>query len=135
MSTNAITGNVIAEIESSSTKPVKFVSDLNKMDKDLQTGNLTAAEADYVTLIQDALNGLPYSAAASAPTTTVNNEPMDVVSSSNVVDISINDSAQNGIDWQSSNSASQQDLFTLDSKALNTMPTASKSSTNFSEIA
>ena len=70
MSTSGITSSLLSEIAGSPSAANQFVTDLNQLAKDIQSGDLSAAQQDYVTLSQDALDGATASTAdtsSSAP--------------------------------------------------------------------
>lgn len=66
MSTSAITSSLLSQIASSPSTADQFLTDLNQLAKDLQGGDLGAAQEDYVTLSEDALNGATSSTATTS---------------------------------------------------------------------
>ena len=57
MSTSAVTSSLLSQIASSPSTADRFLTDLNQMAKDLEGGDLGAAQDNFVTLSEDALNG------------------------------------------------------------------------------
>ncbi|MGC2398942.1 MAG: hypothetical protein WA510_04140 [Acidobacteriaceae bacterium] len=128
MATSAITSNLLSQIVSSQSTANQFVSDLNQLAQDLQTGNLPAAQQDYVTLSEDAQNGLTSSSATTSASGITTTLLSDIASSSSSSSTFVNELNQLGTDLQNGNLANaQQDLLGLDSTALNA---ASSTSTN-----
>jgi hypothetical protein len=143
LSTSGITSSLLAEIASSPSAANQFVTDLNQLAQDLQSGNLTAAQQDFVTLSQDALNGAASSTAttsSSGITTALLSSIASSASSSSSFASELN---QLGTDLSSGNlSSAQGDMLSLDSTALSAAPSsstaassASLSTSNQSEIA
>lgn len=125
MSTSGITSSLLSQIASSPTKANQFVTNLNQLAKDLQSGNTSAAEDDFVTLSQDALNGATSSTAttsASGITTSLLNS---IASSSSGSSSFVSELNQLGSDLGNGDSTSaQQDLLQLDSTSLNAASSA-----------
>ncbi len=65
MATSGISSSLFSQIAGSSSEANQFVTDLNQLAKDLQSNDLSAAQEDYVTLSQDALNGVTTSSATT----------------------------------------------------------------------
>ena len=82
MATSAITSSLLAEIASSPSSANQFVTDLNQLAQDLESGNLSAAQEDYVTLSQDALNGVTSSTATTGASGITTNLLSEITSSS-----------------------------------------------------
>ena len=82
MATSAITSSLLAEIASSPSSANQFVTDLNQLAQDLQGGNLSAAQQDYVTLSQDALDGVTSSTATTSSSGITTALLSDIASSS-----------------------------------------------------
>ncbi len=57
MSTSGITSSLLSQIAQSPSALNQFATDLNQLEQDLQSGNLSAAQSDFVTLSEDALSG------------------------------------------------------------------------------
>ena len=66
MSTSAITSSLLSQIADSSSTANEFVTDLNQLAKDVESGNTSAAQQDWVTLTQDAQDGATSSSATSS---------------------------------------------------------------------
>lgn len=131
MSTSAITSNLLSQIVSSEPTANQFATDLNQLAKDVQSGNLSAAQQDYVTLSQDALNGATASAATTSASGITTSLLSNIASSSSSSSAFVADLNQLGTDLQNGNLASaQNDLLTLDSSALNAASTAAATGTS-----
>lgn len=129
MSTSGITSSLLSQIADSPSAANQFVTDLNQLAQDLQSGNLSAAEGDYVTLSEDALNGASSSTATTSASGITTNLLSDIASSSGSSTSFVNELNQLGTDLQNGNSTSaQQDLLALDSTALNAASSAGASS-------
>ncbi len=129
MSTSGITSSLLSQIAGSPSEANQFVTDLNQLAQDLQTGNLSAAQGDYVTLSQDALNGAGSSTATTSASGITTKLLSDIAASSGSSTSFVNELNQLGTDLQNGNStAAQQDLLALDSTALNAASSASGSS-------
>ena len=63
---STITNSLLSQIAGSTATANEFVTDLNQLVKDVQSGNLQAAQQDWVTLSQDAQNGVTSSTATSS---------------------------------------------------------------------
>ena len=130
MSTSAITTSLFSQIAGSDGTTNQFVTDLNQLAQDVQSGNLSSAQQDYVPLSQDALNGVsssPSTTSASGITTSILS---DIASSSSGSSTFVNDLNQLGTDLENGNlSGAQQDLLNLDSTALNAASSAPSSTT------
>ena len=141
MSTSGISSSLLSQIASSSSYANQFVTDLNQVSQDVQSGNLSAAQQDYVTLSQDALNG----ATASTPTTSTSGITTsllsNITSSPNASTAFTNSLNQLGTDLQNGDLASAQgDLLNLDSTAQSsasptTTASTASSSTSSSDTA
>lgn len=119
MSTSPISTSVFTQIADSPTAANQFVTDLNQLAKDLQSRNLSAAQQDYVTLSQDALNGVTSSTSTSLASGITTSLLSDIASSSSNSSSFVSELNNLGTDLQSGNlSAAQQDLLSLDSTAL-----------------
>jgi hypothetical protein len=139
MSTSGITSSLLSEIASSALSTNQFATDLNQLAQDLQGGNLTAAQADFVTLSQDALNGVT---SANSPTGGFTSNLLTAIAASPSGESSfVSELNQLGADLQNGNlSSSLEDLVALESTALgaastagattNTTPTTSTTATD-----
>lgn len=120
MSTNGITSSLLSQIAGSPSEANRFVTDLNQLAQDVKSGNLTAAQGDYVTLSQDALNGAGSSTATTSASGITAGLLSGIASSSGSATAFTAQVNQLGTDIQSGNLVSaQQDLLGLDSTALN----------------
>jgi hypothetical protein len=128
LSTNAITSSLLSQIVSSPTQANQFATDLNQLAKDLEGGNGAAAEDDYVTLSQDALNGATSSTATTGASGISTSLLEDIGSSSTSSSSFAGDLNQLGSDLANGNvTSAQQDLLNLDSVALNAASAAGSS--------
>jgi hypothetical protein len=119
LSTSPISTSLLSQIADSPTAANQFVTDLNQLAKDLQSGNLSAAQQDYVTLSQDALDGVTSSAATSSASGITTSLLSDIASSSTNSSSFVSELSNLGTDLQSGNlTAAQQDMLSLDSTAL-----------------
>jgi len=120
VSTSGITSSLLQQILESPSTANQFTSDLSQLAQDLQSGNLSAAQQDYVTLSQDALNGTGSATANTAASGITPNLLASIGSSSSAADAFTNELNQLGTDLQNGDLGSaQQDLLALDSTALN----------------
>ncbi|GGH11504.1 hypothetical protein [Silvibacterium dinghuense] len=123
----------MSQIVSSSSTTDQFVTDLNQLAEDLQSGNLSAAEQDYVTLSDDALNGTTSSTATSSDSGITASLLSDIASSSSSSTSFVDELNQLGTDLQSGNLTSAQDDFLeLDATALNAASAAGTSTSTSS---
>jgi hypothetical protein len=130
LSTSGITSSLLAQIADSPSAANQFVTDLNQLAQDLQSGNLSAAQQDYVTLTQDALDGATSSATSSANTTSSSGITTsllsNIASSSTSSTAFANELNQLGSDLSNGDLASSEsDMLSLDSTALNATSTPS----------
>ncbi len=65
MSTSGISAN-LSQLDSLLTSAQQFLSDFKQLGSDLKSGNISAAQQDFVTLSQDALSSASSSAASSS---------------------------------------------------------------------
>ncbi len=125
MSTSGITGSLLSQIVGSTPTANQFASDLNQLAQDLQSGNLSAAQQDFVELSQDALNGATSSTANTSASGITTNLLSNIASSPTDSSTFTSELNQLGSDLQNGNLASaQQDLLAVDSTALNAAPVA-----------
>jgi hypothetical protein len=144
MSTSAITSNLLStDFETSSTGN-QFATDLNQLAKDLQSGNVSAAQQDYVTLSQHLENGATSSSATTASSGITVSLLSSIAGSSSSLSAFTSELNQLGTDLNNGDlSSAQQDMLSLDSTALNaassttaaTSAAASASSSNHGESA
>lgn len=126
MSTSGITSSLLAQIADSPSAANQFVTDLNQLAQDLKSGNLSAAQQDFVTLSQDALNGATSSTAntsTSGITTTLLSDILSTATGGNAFASELN---QLGTDLENGDlSSAQSDMLSLDSSAQSAAPSAS----------
>jgi hypothetical protein len=128
LSTSSITSSLLSQIAGSDASANQFVSDLNQLAQDLQTGNLSAAQQDYVTLSQDALNGVTSSTSTTSASGITTGLLSDIESSPSNLSTFVGDLNQLGTDLQNGNlSSAQEDMLGLDSTALQAASTTSTS--------
>lgn len=139
ISTSGISGSLLSEIASSPSAAEQFVTNLNQLAKDLQSGNLSAAQQDYVTLSEDALNSAassPAPAPASGLTTSLLS---GVASSSTGASSLVNELNHIGADLDNGDlRLAQGDMRSIDSTVLNATSSAifnATSSTSSAESA
>jgi len=126
VSTSGITSSLLAQIAESSSTANQFTSDLNQLAQDLQSGNLSAAQQDYVTLSEDALNGTGSSTADTSASGITPSLLSSIASSSSDASSFTSELNQLGSDLQNGDlTSAQQDMLALDSTALNSAPAAS----------
>jgi hypothetical protein len=136
LSTSGITSSLLSQIANSPSAANQFVTDLNQLAKDLQSGNLSAAEGDYVTLSEAALNGVSSATATSRASGITTNLLSEIASSPGSLTSFVNELNQLGTDLQNGNSTSaQQDLLALDSTALNAASSAGAGSSGTTSTA
>lgn len=128
MSTTGITSSLLSQIANTPSTANRFVTDLNQLSKDLQGGNFSAAQDDYVTLSSDAQNGATSSTATTGASGITASLLKDIASSSSSSASFAGEFNQLGTDLQNGNvSSAQQDLLGLDSTALNAASSAGSS--------
>ncbi len=120
MSTSGITSSLLAQILESPSTANQFTGDLNQLAQDLQGGNISAAQQDYVTLSEDALNGAGSSTANTSASGITTNLLSTIASSSGDSGSFTSELNQLGSDLQNGDlTSAQQDMLALDSTALN----------------
>jgi hypothetical protein len=130
LSTSGITSSLFSSIASSSTKTNQFATDLNQLAKDLQSGSVSSAEEDYVTLSQDAQNGTTASTATTSSSGITASLLKEIAASSTSSSSFVSELSQLGSDLGNNNlQAAQQDMLSLDSTALNAATSSSSSTT------
>lgn len=128
MSTSGITSSLLSQIVNSPSSLNQFVTDFNQLAGDLKSGNLSAAQDDYVTLSEDALNGATASTASSSASGLTASLLSDVASSQGSSTSFVSEFNQLGGDLENSDlTSAQEDLLNLDSTALNAASTAGTS--------
>ncbi len=140
VSTSGITSSLFSQILGSPSAANQFATDLNQLGQDLQTGNLPAAQSDFVTLSQDAQNGATSSTQANSESGIAASLLTALTSSPSSSNSFVNELNQIGTDLQSGNlSAAQGDMLSLESTILAaassgssavSTPTASAASSN-----
>jgi hypothetical protein len=125
LSTSGITTGLLSQIAGSPSTANQFVTGLNQLAKDLQSGNVSAAEDDYVTLSEDALNGATSSTATTSASGITASLLKGIASSSNSSSSFVSELNQLGTDLGNGDlTSAQQDLLGLDSTALNAASSA-----------
>jgi hypothetical protein len=119
MSTSAITSNLLsADLDTPSTAN-QFATDLNQLSQDVQSGNLSSAQQDYVTLSQDLQSGETSSSAATSSSGITVSLLSNIAGSPSGLSAFTSELNQLGTDLNNSDlSAAQQDMLSLDSTAL-----------------
>lgn len=136
MSTSGITSSLLSQIVSSPSTDNQFSTDLNQLAQDLQGGNLSAAQDDYVTLSQDALNGATSATATTSASGITPNLLSALASSSSSANTFVSELNQLGTDLENGDQTSaQQDMLSLDSTALNAASAAGTSSSGVASTA
>lgn len=138
VATSGINGSLLSQIASSPSSVNQFVTDFNQLASDLKSGNLSAAQDDYVTLSEDALNGATSATATSASSRLTAGLLSEVASSQSGSATFASELSQLGSDLANNDlTSSQEDLLNLDSTALNAASTAgtSAAATNASSTA
>jgi hypothetical protein len=133
VSTSGITSSLLSQIAGSPSSLNQFVTDFNQLAEDLQSGNLSAAQEDYVTLSEDALNGVTSATTSTSSSGLTATLLSDVTSSQSSETSFVSELNQLGSDLENGDlTSSQEDLLNLDSTALNAASTAGASSTTTS---
>jgi hypothetical protein len=136
LSTSGITSSLLAQIADSPSAANRFVNDLNQLAQDLQSGNLSAAQQDYVTLTQDALNGATSSASTTSSSGITTSLLSNIASSYASSTAFVNELNELGTDLSNGDLASSEsDMLSLDSTALNADSTASATSASSTSTA
>ncbi|HTX75229.1 MAG TPA: hypothetical protein VMD29_03410 [Terracidiphilus sp.] len=129
LSTIGISSSLLSQIAGSSSTANQFATDLNQVAQDLQSGNLSAAQEDFVTLSNDALNGATSSTATTSASGITTNLLSDIASSADSSTSFADGLSQLGSDLQNGDlSAAQGDMLNLDTTALNAASAAATSS-------
>jgi hypothetical protein len=131
MSTSGNTSSLQSQTANSPSILNQFVTDFNQLSSDLKSGNLTGAQDDYVTLSQDALNGVTSSIANSSSSGLTPGLLSDIASSQGSSASFVSELDQLGSDLASNNlGSSQEDLLNLDSTALGAASTSGANSSS-----
>ena len=127
MSTSGITSSLLSQIFSSPSTENQFATDLNQLAQDAQSGNLSAAQDDFVTLSADALNGATSSTATTSASGITPSLLSSLASSPSSLNSFVSELNQLGTDLQNGDQTSaQEDMLSLDSMALNAASAASR---------
>jgi hypothetical protein len=120
ISTSAITGNLLSTVLDTPSTANQFATDLNQLATDLQSGNLSAAQQDYVTLSQDLQDGATSSSGITVSLLS------GIAGSSSSLSAFTSELNQLGADLNNGDLGSaQQDMLSLDSTALNAASSSS----------
>jgi hypothetical protein len=126
LSSIGITSSLLSQIAGSPSAANPFVTDLNQLAQDLQSGNLPAAQQDYVTLSQDALDGAASSTATTSASGITTSLLSNIASSPSASSSLVNELNQLGSDLGNGDlNSAQGDMLSLDSIALNAAPASS----------
>jgi hypothetical protein len=130
MSTSAITSNLLSTELGSSSTANQFATDLNQLAQDLQSGNLSTAQEDYVTLTQDLADAATASSANTPASGITVSLLSDIAGSSSSPGTFTSELNQLGTDLNNDDlSSAQQDMLQLDSTALNAASSATNGAT------
>jgi hypothetical protein len=130
MSTSAISSNLLSTELGSSSTANQFATDLNQLAEDLQTGNLSAAQEDYVTLTQDLADGATASSATTSASGVTVSLLSDIAGSSSSLGTFTSELNQLGTDLNDGDlTSAQQDMLQLDSTALNAASSSTDAAT------
>jgi hypothetical protein len=120
LATSGISSSLLSQIASSPSTANAFLTDLNQLAKDLQSGNLSGAQDDFVTLSQDALDGATSSSATTSASGVTGSLLSEITSSAGSSNSFAGELNQIGADLENGDlSSAQRDLLSLDSTALN----------------
>lgn len=129
MSTSAITANLFSAIANSPATADQFISDLNRVVADLQSGNLAAAQQDWVTLTSDLVSGTTSSSADTSASGITALLLSNIESSLSSATSFLTELNQLGTDLGNSDvTSSQEDVMTLESTALSAASSTSNAS-------
>lgn len=119
MSTSGINSSLLSQTVDSPSELNQFVSALNRLASDLQSGNLSAAQQDYVTLSADTLNGASSSTADSSAGGITGSLLSQIASSPESSSSFIGDLNQIGAYLQNGDlTSAQEEMLNLNSTAL-----------------
>lgn len=116
MSTNGLTSSLLSHIAGSPAEANQFVNDLNQVAQDAQSGNIPAAQQDFITLTENALNGVQSSGtttSASGPAAGVQDAAPSSSANSFVSELN-----QLGAGLDGNLGAAQVDMLPLESTAV-----------------
>ena len=134
MSTSGITGSLLASIAGSPSAANQFVTDLNQLAQDIQSGNLSAAQQDFVTLSQDALNGTTSSTSDTSASGITTAQLSDIVASGTSANAFSSELNQLGADLDNGDLAlAQNDMTALGSAAQSAASSASSATSAASQ--
>jgi len=123
---STISSSLLSQIAGSPTAANQFATDLNQLAKDLQSGNLPAAQQDWVTLSQDAQNGVTSSTATTSASGITTSALSDITASSTAASAFANELNLLGADLGNGDlSSAKNDLQTLDATAQSAVTSAS----------
>ena len=126
-----MTSSLLSQIAGSPSAASQFATGLNQLAKDLQSGNLSAAQQDYVTLSQDALDGATTSSATTSAGGITPSLLSEIASSSSSANSFASAFNQLGADLASGDLTSADgDMLSLDSTALNAVPSSNAASSS-----
>ena len=129
MSSTGLTSSLLSQIADSPSAADEFVTDLNQLAKDVQSGDLSAAQQDWVTLSQDAQNGATSSTATTSNSGITTSILSDVASSSTSSSAFVSNLNELGTDLENGDIGSaQNDLLTLSTTAQNAASAATTTS-------
>jgi trimeric autotransporter adhesin len=130
LSTSGITSSLLSQIAGSPSAANQFATDLNQVAQDLKSDNLSAAQQDFVTLSQDALNGATASTATTSASGITTSLLSGVASSSSSESSFVSELNQLGADLQNGDlTSAQTDMLTLESTASGAAPAGAAGTT------
>jgi hypothetical protein len=98
ISTSGVTGSRLSEIASSPSTAEPLVANLNQLAKGINSSNLSAAQHDYVTLSEDALNSAASAQMPRSATAIAASLLLDIASSSSGASTLVNELSHLGAD-------------------------------------
>ena len=129
-SVSTITSSLLSQIAGSPSAANQFVTDLNQLVKDVNSGNLAAAQQDWVTLSEDAQNGVTSSTATTSDSGIGTTALSDIAASSIGSSSFVNELNLLGNDLQNGDlSTARNDLQSINSTAQSAVSSASANST------
>jgi len=137
LSTSGISSILLSQTASSTTAVSQFAADLNQPATDLQSGNMSAAGQDYITLTNDAENSATAATPRVAPDTSTSeittSALSQIASSPSIADVFAKQLNHLGTDLQNGDlTSAQQDMLNIDSTALNATSSATTKSSTIS---
>ena len=128
---STITSSLLSQIAGSPSAANQFVTDLNQLVKDVNSGNLAAAQQDWVTLSEDAQNGVTSSTATTSDSGIGTTALSDIAASSIGSSSFVNELNLLGTDLQNGDlSTAQTDVQTVSSIAQGAVSSANASATS-----